>query len=317
VIELRDSVFRFPQDNPDIGSEGVFLHNFWTTERIEPGASYRFSAGRAGETPSEAVVQIPPDFQAEVWLSQALLGGSDILRLTGLRHVAFAGATTYFFDACGPGAERISFPYTSADADLQQIVVVKRLQSRTGCGVPAVERRELRVVASGAPWPTGQTYSTSGLGVPDGSSSVTNSLGFLGGVLTRTIPYENCVIETVGPSSGHCILRYDAASATLRGTVKDASCGGGPVVRAAVVLREINPEQPGRPKLRTTVSNLAGTFEIGALEAGRRYRLTIRRLSPEGFDEFQEYADSLAPAPGERATRTAELRRVDPCPKQP
>ena len=318
VIELRDSVFRFGAPD-DVGSEGRFLHNFWTAERLEPGASYRFSAVRGGEEPSEAVVSIPRDFQTEVWIRQGTPLGDDLFWLGGVRHVAFTAVTTHFYDGCGPFVARTLFPHTSADAEVQTVAVSSRLQSRGQCGAPVVEKRELSVAASGAPWPTGREYQTSRLGSPDDSSSISGSVGFLGGVLTRVVPYESCQLLGTGPATDYCKLRYDASSATLLGRTLDAFCDAKPVPNVVVRLREIDARPGERPKLRPLLSTRAGVFEIGALEAGRRYELILFRLDPvppPAF-EFQEYADTLEFAPGERRSYDALLKRVNPCPVDP
>lgn len=308
VFELRDSVFRFSV-NPDVGSEGAYLHNFWTTEEIEPGAVYRFSATRDGEGSAESLVSIPSEYQVEVWLGQGQRY-SDVLHLVGLKHVAFARITDYY-DTCGPEVVREVLDTRSTDSEILAIPINSRFRSREGCGSPNIEKRELLVVGSGAAWPKGLEHSASALGVPDTPSNVSNSVGFLGGVLTRRIPYESCHIDSFrGPS--HCRLRYDEESAMLSGTVMDVECGV-PVARAAVRLREINPPSPDERKIRETLSRRSGEYEIGALEGGRRYALSVRRLTSDGFDEFQEYTDTLEFAAGEHVSYDVDLRPLSPC----
>ena len=109
----------------------------------------------------------------------------------------------------------------------------------------------------------------------------------------------------------HCVLRYDESTAVLAGTVEDARCGGW--VRGAVVqLREI--VQPPAPyKLRPAGTDELGRFEIAALEAGRRYALTVRR-TVAGIDLYEEYGDTLEFAPGERREYAAKVNRIEPCP---
>ena len=56
IIQLEDSVFEFSSASDWVRtSEGVgvlYVHNFWTTETIEPGAAYRFSVRLEGEEPA-------------------------------------------------------------------------------------------------------------------------------------------------------------------------------------------------------------------------------------------------------------------------
>jgi hypothetical protein len=310
VVELRDSVFRFQPGN-DVGSEGVYLHNYWTTERIEPDATYRFSASMGGGRSSEAVVEIPPDFQVEVLLAQDGSTPGDSLRVIGLHHVAF-GQITYYYDSCGNAVESSLLDTRSSESEIPLIPISRRRRFRGGCGPAQVRKQELLVIGSGAPWPDGPEFSVSSLGVSDSPSNVSNSVGFLGGVLTKRIPYEHCLIVGFVPSREHCRLRYDEASATLRGTVRSV-CRGEVIADADVRLREINPEPPAAPKERFTSTNRSGEFEIGALEVGRRYAMHVGRLGPYGLDEFVVHTDTLGFAAGENATYDVVLRPLAPC----
>jgi hypothetical protein len=308
IIELRDSVFRFAV-NPDVGSEGVFLHNFWTTEKIDPGAAYLFSARPDGEEPSEAVVEIPGEYDVEVWLGQSQSGG-DRLRLVGLKHMAFV-RITHFYDTCGSAVESSILNTASTDSDTLMIPISKRLLSRPACGPPQLEKQALLVIGSATKWPSGLEYSAQGLGVSDAPSNISNSVGFLGGVLTKLTPFENCHFEGLSPPP-YCRLRYDAAAASLRGTLTDPVCGR-PVARATVRLREVNPDTPTSRKVRSTTSKRSGEYEIGALEEGRRYAFSVQRLGPDLLDDFQEHNDTLEFATGEQVVYDVGLRPLRPC----
>ena len=108
VVELRDSVFRFAA-NPDVGSDGVYLHNYWTTDVIEPGAAYRFSAIAEEHEESSAVIEIPPDYSVEVWLAQQRPQQRDLVRITGLEHLGWVLVVIHFRDACVPDVERTMY----------------------------------------------------------------------------------------------------------------------------------------------------------------------------------------------------------------
>ncbi|MGW8268253.1 MAG: hypothetical protein ACWGSQ_17940, partial [Longimicrobiales bacterium] len=265
MIHLRDSVFHFSYyGDPDVGSRGAYLHNFWTTERIDPGAAYRFSVRRSGEDPAEALVEIPDEYDVEVWLGQAR-SETDYLRIDGVEHVPFTVAEAHFYDRCGSSVDSVRFDKRSADGGGVLVPIRKEpVVPREGCGLPGVEKRELRVVGSKLEWPSGQAYSTHALAVPEGASNISNAVGFLGGVLTRVVPYEACRFQGGGgPVPDHCRLRYGPESATLRGTVSEVRCGDGPVDSVTVELRELDREPPAVRLVRTTLSNRSGGFEIG------------------------------------------------------
>lgn len=320
IIRMRDSVFHFSHYvNADVGSQGAYLHNFWTAERIEPGGAYRFSVSWNGEEPAEALVEIPEDYEIEVWLRQSQ-SETDYLRVAGVRHVPFVTANAHFHDRCGSSVDSVRFEKRSADGEAQLIPIRKEpVVPREGCGSPGVEERDLWVVGSESEWPSGQEYSTHALALPERVSNVTNAVGFLGGVLTKIIPYENCRLQGGGGSvSDHCKLRYGPQSATLRGTVTEVRCGDGPVDSVTVELRELDREPPGVRQVRTTLSNRAGTFEIGALEAGGRFALMARaKPEPDPFwgevDVYTLHFDTLEFRPRERAEYGIALQRLTEC----
>jgi hypothetical protein len=192
------------------------------------------------------------------------------------------------------------------------IPVYRRFIGRDGCDGVSIEKRELRVVGSGSEWPAGRKYSPGRLGVPDAPSNVSNSVGYLGGVLTKLLPYENCQIIGRDPPA-YCKLRYDASVASVRGTVTDVLCTGGAVAGATVELRELDPALPANPRVRFTDTNRLGEFEIGALEPGRYALLVSRYIVSSPLDQYEEHRDTLEFAAGEHATYGVGLRRLE-CP---
>ena len=322
IVTLRDSVFRFTNYvNPEVGSEGIYLHNYWTTERIDPGASYRISISANGEEPSEAVVQVPEDFQVEVWLRQqsAAARDSDQLRLTGAKHVPFARATSWFRDQCGSYlSDQISFSVKPAVDGVHAINIRKATVVPRGCGGIFADRRLLWVVNSEVAWPAGAAYSPTNVGVPEGLSNISHSVGFVAGVMTKTLPYESCEIVGPAPLPSYCKLRYDAAAATIHGKVSEVRCGLGPFDTLQVQLSEVDANATGHRKLRNTLTNRSGQFEIGGLEPGVRYFLLARpptRRDERGFiiQLYTQHTDTVVFTPGERRLYDIGLRRLDAC----
>jgi hypothetical protein len=320
ITELRDSVFRFSDlQNPDVGSQGAYVHNFWTTERVEPGAAYRFSARLSGEEPAEATVEIPRVCETEVWISQVRYV-RDYLRVAGLNHLPSLSANTHFYNRCGSGVDTVWTEVPPAQEGVHLIPIEKaEVVPVEGCGRPGIEKRELWVVGSEAEWPSGDEYSPRGLAVTERASNITNAVGFLGGVLTRTIPYENCGFQGGGTEvPDHCVLRYDGEAATLRGIVREMRCRDGPIDSVTVERREIDGEPPATRRIRSTLTNRGGVFEIGALEAGVRYAVRVRaKPEPDPFrgevDVYTIHTDSLALAAGEDAEYDVGLERLTSC----
>jgi hypothetical protein len=311
VVELRDSAFVY-DPNPDVGSEGVFLHNYWTTEPIEPGATYRFTATRDDGGGAEATVQIPPAYEVEMWMTQRADG--NLLQLVGLRHVGLVAVLSYIVDGCGAAVMRGFVDLQPSESDTQSVRLLAPSPSREwqGCGPPRIQKQEVWSVGSGAEWPSGPEYSTNALGVPDAPSNISDAIGFLGGVLTRVVPYEQCQIA--GSDRPHyCVLQYDRPLGTIRGTVVDLRCGT-IVDEAQVVLRELGVPQSMAPRIRTTRTNIAGGYEVAALRTGIRHELTIGRSTGPPPEHFVDHVDTLEFAAGEEVSHDVGLRRAE-CPE--
>ena len=59
VVTLRDSLFRFA--DPDVAGSSAWVHNFWTTEPLEPEATYRLRVERSDGAATTAVVEMPAE----------------------------------------------------------------------------------------------------------------------------------------------------------------------------------------------------------------------------------------------------------------
>jgi hypothetical protein len=320
TVELRDSLFTYSENlDPGLGSGGSHLHNFWTTEPIEAGATYRFSARRNGEDLAEAVVEIPGEYEVEVWVGQGY-NRNDILRIEGLNHVPFVAAKAHFFDRCGSSVDTVFFTERSSDESGHRIPIRPLpVTPREGCGALRIETRDLWMVGSESRWPSGMAFSPWALGVSEQVSNVSNAVGFLGGVHTKVLPYENCTFQGEGGAiPDYCYLRYGPEAASLRGTVYETRCGDGPVDTVTVELRELDGEPAAARKVRNTFTNLAGDFQIGALESGVRYFLQARaKPEPDPFwgevDIYTILTDTVEFTPGEKAVYDIELRRLTQC----
>ena len=324
IIELRDSLFSF--------SSGAYVHNFWTLEDIEPGATYRFSARREGKEPAETVVEIPLDYEVEVAINQSRARfATDELRITGVKHLPFLTMTTHFYDLCGSSGVGTQYAGRTADDETYLIAIEKQpVTPRFACGSPIVPNRELLIVASAAEWPTGG-YFPGALGKSGQTSNVTNAVGFLGGVLTKFVPYENCEFQSDGaPVPDYCLLRYNGETATVSGTVSETRCGDGPLDSVTVQVTELDRE-PAR--IRSVLSDAAGQFLIGALEPGMPHSMWVRAPPIPVDSVWNVYAwrwiyvawedihtlhsDTLTFVPGQQVEYDIDLQRLTRCSEPP
>jgi hypothetical protein len=109
ILPLRDSVFEYPR-NPDLNSEGVFTHNYWTAEKIQPGATYRFTATGPDGASSDAEIPIPQDYSVTVVINTSPSAPGnlannqryDAVRIVGVENLAFVRVLMHMRNSCGP-----------------------------------------------------------------------------------------------------------------------------------------------------------------------------------------------------------------------
>jgi hypothetical protein len=333
IIELRDSVFTFTSFwDPDIGRERTYLHNFWTTEAIEPGATYRFSARRAGKEAAEADVEVPRDYEVRLEIDPGHPPGArDRVWVTGLNHLPFVKATAHYDGGCGPSTVPIPYDRVSDDDETHGIAIEKQSATiQDDCGRGWVTKRELWLVGSEAEWPT-SGYSQTALGESARTSNVTNAVGFLGGVLTKVIPYDDCEVWRSGmQEQQYCVLRYTSETATVRGITTETYCNDGPIDSVTVRLTEIGRD-PAR--VRTVFTAEDGEFVFGAMEPGVPHELWARApqvptdsvFDPWTFsyeytawtDIYTIPTDTLTFTPGEELEYDLHFERSTPCGEPP
>lgn len=319
VVELKDSLITFRSVLDTIfGFDAAYLHNFWTSEDIEPGASYRFSARLEGKEPAEAVVEIPSDYEIEVAFNQfPTHSPPDSLRIFGVKHVPFLRVIGYFYDLCGSGAVLTVFARNLADEEPHVIAIGKAVvDPRRDCGRPVVEKWEVWMAASEAVWPADDEYSPNALGDAGLRTNVTNAVGFLGGVLTKVIPYEDCRLQSSQtPVPNFCRLRYNQETARVIGTVTGTGmdCPNGPLDRVKVQLTELDRDTV---RVRTAFSDRAGEFMIGALEPGIPHFMLVSAppifVGSELIDVYSTHTDTLTFLPGQQMEYDISLQCIQP-----
>ena len=333
IIALRDSLIRFTPGPAATDSATAFVHDFWTAARIKPGATYRFSATRPGEPTTEAVVKVPQRFTVTVSLHQPNFSDArDFARVSGVGYVPFSKQMLRFLDGCGSGEDTIPYRAASAENGTATLTPIADTVGRRGtgqCRVPVVTMRHLWVAAADSTWPAPQEFPVLGLGASERASTLTNALGFLGGVLTMQVPYSKCTFATqikwpFGTSSGvpgpkpkyapeWCELRFDSVAATRSGRVVETRCGDGPVDSATVRFTEVSDSA----RTQFTVTTTDGTFEFGALKPGVRYNLYVYgKLRPSLTQFTNVYStidDTVTFAPGEHRTGDLYIQRLIPC----
>lgn len=327
VTELRDSLLRLPRyADTAVGSTGQYVHDFWTTEKIEPGATYRFRAVRDGGDTAEAVVRIPEYYPVDVWIAQPTGYGPshvpDRVYAVGPPHLPFLALATRYYDRCGWGMDTVWYKGAPLDDGSYESAIGRdSVDERGRCGRITVTRRRLWTVASEDPWPEAATYSAAGVGQSALASNVTHALGFIGGVLTRSVPYENCRFDYGEIQYGYeyCVLHYDKQTAGLSGKITETRCGDGPIDSVTVMVRELDRDPP---KLRTVLTDPTGAYDLSGLEPGVRYMVkdsALPELDPFAGEItiYDDPVDTIEFASGEQRTTDVAMHRITYCATKP
>lgn len=334
TVLLRDSVMAFHDRNSEIATEPVFVHNFWTDHPVEPGATYRLIVTRYDGVVSEAMMVTPRDFpEVVVGLMPPVPDDPtprertpDYIRLPGVEHLAFVHILYHLRSDCIADASNTIFKGAAAIPEPRSdgyVIPVWRLVTPNlfACDLrskPPARKVEFQIIASGAAWPSiGSNPSAPALHTR--APNLTNAVGFAGGVLTKLVPYETCILFNVPQSPffppPHCELTYNSETVSIRGTIRDAGCRDIPLADAQIRLTEIVPaSQPARHRPVWTDDD--GLYEISGIQPGLDHALEVwheARVGPGGGFVFEAYVDTLSFSPGEEMTLDVGLRRPALC----
>jgi len=349
TIVLHDSIFRYATLGLDGGAE-AWAHNFWTDTPIEHDATYKLSVVAADGATTEVMVPVPeglPEIVIETRVVSETVGGRFGFPGTNLQNVVLAPvenlamvrvihhiadrtrATLANFIDCAlpssaPRVHSLRQPLGQAltVGDITELPISGTLDPRL-LGERAyvmwpcvVGRREVVVASSGSSWPTGVQFSAAAPAITQAPSAVEGGVGFVGGVVIRTVPFENCDLRprTIGAV---CEMRYNDQTLTIEGTIVDSMCDWG-VEGAVVELSELGGTGP--TVIRTAKTDQDGRYWISGLVGGTSYGLLVThplRWAPDdGFatqHAYLDHEDILSFGPGQTVSHDIVLQRQVPC----
>jgi len=194
---MNDSLFRLPN--------GINYLNVWTTMDIDPEQTYRLVAERPDGAASSVTVTLPEDFQTpELQIFGS--GCTASLRIRGVERLADVQSKWHIrFYFSGRADDRyFSIPYRSqvfsgSTGNYSVLIDTNWELSRIGeqmVSTPDSARLIYRrlFVASGGPEWVADVGSLSELeyALPEGFSNVENGIGYVVGIVSKTIPFETC-----------------------------------------------------------------------------------------------------------------------------
>ncbi len=310
TVELEDSMFRyrFPGTDPDLVDD-LWMHNFWTTEPIEPESTYRIRARSSDGATSMALVETPPVPERVVVEIAQPRGGpgsfQDQLQVVGAYHLAMVQIRYHVAPDC-PQHPFVTLHHprtTVSDSGGSAKASVSWRTARRVCGDAVSETawRDFTVYISGTTWPfeaelEGGTYQHI-----DAGTNVEDGVGYIGGIAIIRVPYEMCTVASGADPAAVCRITYDDTSAWLEGTLLDTRCGQ-EVLKARVTLRKADDNL-----VREVYGDWHGRYRFGGLEPGTTYH--IDATAPY----FEPYEGTLTLAPGEHRVHDLEMKRPGVC----
>jgi hypothetical protein len=305
MVTLNDSLFRFTDPQLD----GVaYVHNFWTTERLQPGTSYRLTAARGDGASSTALVVMPVDL--EIALLHDHLNGrrGSALALLQVRAERVVFVEMLYAMSTLTGHPAIAIPIRDHWTFSTGVPGTRGIGlSGDTLRVPGfldVRRQEIRLTAARDDWPYHPGLSDLTVVLPSTSpSNVEKGLGFVGGVATWRIPFDRCDVLAVRPDlEQSCTTILNGQSASIAGRVMRGPCGD-PHILADIHLTE--RFAGGGAVIRRWKTGWDGRYRFEGIAPGADLVLELSAATP---------AVHLPPlAPGARYTVNEISVPVDYC----
>jgi len=198
TVVMNDSLFLFP--------DGFHILNAWSaTDKLQPGQTYRLRAERPDGATSGVTLTMPEDFPEPI-LEEIGGGCSANLRIEGVERLADVQSKWHIrFFFSGRSEDRFfSIPYRSRTFEVEEgsysvFISTSREQSEIAkqmVSTPDSSRILSRriFVASGGPEWIADIASLDDLvyALPEGLSNVENGVGYMVGIVSKTIPFESC-----------------------------------------------------------------------------------------------------------------------------
>lgn len=196
TVEMQDSLFSYVQ--------GVYTHNFWTTMDIEPTETYRLTAesSKGDEASSSVEVTLPEDFPTPliVIARDSTTDNPNRVYIDGVKQLADV-QTVYHVATNSGGTKLYTFPHlkdTLSTTSGDIAVVIDRVEEQGKINrfiINEILKRQVFVAAAGPNYPKLGSIEQSVVVLPKGISNVVNGVGFVGGIVSKTVPYKACFKE--------------------------------------------------------------------------------------------------------------------------
>lgn len=190
IIPLNDSLFHF--------SNNRYAYNFWTTQSLEPSQTYRLKAERSDGAASHAIITLPADFPtpiAYIWEPDDF--SPDRIEIEGVENLVDA-QVIYNSQSQHNSISFIRDTVVAPDGSYQVLIQPWMNIESFGASIDMIPKEDLNIfiAASTRDFPDFATVDEIAISFPGGVSNVEKGVGYVGGIVSKSIPYRSCFDDT-------------------------------------------------------------------------------------------------------------------------
>ena len=194
ISVMNDSLFQFGSD--------VFARNYWATKTLIPGDSYRLTAENSSGQSSSATITLPPDFSTpEV---QQTEGEITFLYIDTVEKLVDLQVIYAVFIRQNDQLQILYFPVSQLEnkslTDNGYFVTVNRRNDHNYINQRLIGRGTIQPVqvfaaSAGPGWVDFSVIDDEIIELPEGISNIENGVGYLTGIVSKTVPFRTCFDE--------------------------------------------------------------------------------------------------------------------------
>lgn len=199
-VVMNDSLFSY--------FHGRYAWNFWTTMDLQPEQTYRITAVRPDGNFSFAEATLPKDFPVPL-VGRVFPGFSstdqifleDVERLADVRVILYIRLLITGDEYMVPFAH-LKDTLRQASGDFVLAINSSEGESKVSSLLGDTPRttfhKQIFIASAGPDYLHFPLINDNVAALPDGISNVTNGLGYLAGIVSKTVPFKICLEEETG-----------------------------------------------------------------------------------------------------------------------
>lgn len=201
-VVMNDSLFAY--------AHGVYAYNFWTEMKLRPERTYRLTAQSPDGKSSSAEVELPKDFPAPY--VRVLDDGQSIkvyVYIEGVERLVDV-QTVYHIRNIRSGEEivngvtHLQDTLRTASGNFEFVIDPgedEEFLDRFGLasGPPSqfrVIKKQIYIASAGPDWHHFPSLDEKVIALPEGISNIRNGVGYLAGIVSKTVPRKSCFDES-------------------------------------------------------------------------------------------------------------------------